>query len=165
MGSSIAHTVWQNTFTWVYTSSSLASLFIGLIYATRNVHFCSRTLWVGRRLFLKISSHFMQSSLQFNRHFCKLRKSRVTRSAASVAADMEADPVRMALAKELSPPMMWLVAAARNSWKSTAFLIRLSRCLGDVSTTAIKHAWTKLLRAGFMPSFWLFCKSEQDSQT
>ena len=91
-------------------------------------------------------SSFHSCRLQFNRHFCKLRKSRDTRSAASVAADIEGDPLRMALAKELSPPMMWLVAAARNSWKSTAFLIRLSRSLRDVSTTAIKHAaGTKLL--------------------
>ena len=115
-----------------------------VIYATRNVHF--RTLC----LFLLCSSHSCR--FQFNRqNFCKLRKSRDTRSAASVAADIEGDPLRMALAKELSPPMMWLVAAARNSWKSTAFLIRLSRSLRDVSTTAIKHAWTKLLTCtGFM---------------
>ena len=114
-----------------------------VIYATRNVHF--RTLC----LFL-LCSHSCR--FQFNRqNFCKLRKSRDTRSAASVAADIEGDPLRMALAKELSPPMMWLVAAARNSWKSTAFLIRLSRSLRDVSTTAIKHAWTKLLTCtGFM---------------
>lgn len=75
-----------------------------VIYATRNVHF--RTLC----LFLLCSSHSCR--FQFNRqNFCKLRKSRDTRSAASVAADIEGDPLRMALAKELSPPMMWLVAA------------------------------------------------------
>ena len=70
-----------------------------VIYATRNVHF--RTLC----LFLLCSSHSCR--FQFNRqNFCKLRKSRDTRSAASVAADIEGDPLRMALAKELSPPMM-----------------------------------------------------------
>ena len=78
-------------------------------------------------------------------HFCKLNTLRETNRAISVAEEIRLAPeapLKMLLAKKLSEPMMWLVAAAKSNCKTTVFSLDYSNTKQNMKIyTRVVEQW------------------------
>ena len=125
--------------------------------------------WCSSLLFFLCSVH--QLLLLFPKtiqksHFCKLNTLRETNRAISVAEEIRLAPeapLKMLLAKKLSEPMMWLVAAAKSNCKTTVFSLDYSNTKdtwkniqGSSNSSVIlgRWLWWNIIYSVRMTRFW-----------